>query len=769
MTEKRLVSGRNKLPASILANYWGSNLWATVELPEQPMLPRHEDDDPIGIVVPQGSAPNRVVRPLPPNYPPELKAQNAQFRLLFPNASPGENPVLVFRAAWSSSSGARQSPNEAALAGDGRIYVTPDNMYFYSQQMGLVTAYGMSLDIITELSTAPGRECDCIFLELGQDTNDTGYTRITVKVFLDNLHLLHTRLNLLIDNLQAEEPMDAQDLVAALMNVEREEFERPSAGAESWEDASANTPLDDGTAPGRPPVGRSQHYFGPHLQPARAHQRTAGKLHLPSRPVIYEPESTTQMAAERHFEISAKACFHALFGDKSFVFPKLYFEHRAQQIAQGPWVLVDQGQMRRDFRFQVDYVDMLGRKKSANVEDYQTIDVYKDHVTYVVTHMKTAWHLPHSQSFKLVIKIVITHVAKSKCKLAAYVGVDWSKTPALSKNMIERQALRDAVTEAEEMAELATDQVRKLGPRSRTNRAIQVYGHVGRQTQVVVFSPAAAESSKGQAIKPRTLTAMQIETVRSLGESAVSSLIMWTFAGLKKLFGIITAHRVIVLLLVTSAATNLLLTSTETRTWWRDRRAARFMSRIGVTPNAMMSKAIYIADLDQATGGHGGQHGAGFPTNSTCFGTYKTILDATEMDTAWEEAGAALSSQSSRAAARRLRRTRQRLAAYRHDLVVATRVVNSIEREMLQSEWENWLMNEKSLCDDLGTLLQDDEGGKTRKGRSSSASAQEVVQSWSKSEREALKEWRDGYCGSCGRDLEAVIKGRMVAGGVKDV
>ncbi|KAG5951267.1 hypothetical protein E4U53_003450 [Claviceps sorghi] len=767
MAEKRSVPGRNKLPTSILANYWGSNLWTKIDTPEQPMLPRRDDDDPIGIVVPQSSqasptaagSATPVNGSVPPNYPPELRAQNAQFRLLFPNASPGESPVLVFRAAWSSSK-ARDS-SKGALAGEGRIYVTPDNMYFYSQQMGLVTAYVMGLDIITELTTAAGRECDFIFLQLDQDMNNTGYAQITIKVFLDDLHLLQTRLNLLIDNLQAEEPMDAQDLIAALVNVEKEDFERPSPGAESWGEASANTAaVDEGTTPGRP-ARRSQHDFGLPLETSRSRRRMPGKLYLPPRPVIYEPEGMTEMAAERHFETSAKACFHVIFGDKSFVFPKLYFEHRAQQIAQGPWVLVDQGQMRRDFHFKVDCVDMLGRKRSADVKDYQTIDVYSDHVTYVVTHVKTAWHLPHSQSFKLVTKIVITHVAKSKCKLAAYVKIDWTKTPALSKNLIERQALHDAVADAEEMAELATDQVRKLGHRSRTKRAIQVYGHVGQQTQVVVFSPAAAESSKKQAIKPRSLTALQFETVRSLGESAVSSLIMWAFAGLQKLYGIITAQRVIVLLLVASALTNLLLTSTESSTWWKERRAAKFMRRVGVTPNLMMSRAIYLADLDRATGADG-RLDATFPTNSTCFSTYKALLDTTGMDTAWEEAGATLSSPSSRATARRLRRTRQRLGGYRHDLVVALRVVNNMEREMLQSEWENWLGNEKALCDALGTMLQNGQEDQTSKH--GSPSMQEVVGTLSKGKRKALEEWRDGYCGSCGRDFEAVIKARTVAG-----
>ncbi|PHH86349.1 hypothetical protein CDD83_10376 [Cordyceps sp. RAO-2017] len=766
--ERGSIANTRKLPASIVANYWGSKVWAAIKAPEQPVLPRRDDDDPIGVVVPEGAqtslardAERQANRPLPFNYPMELKAQHAQFRLLFPNAPLGENLVLVFRAAWSSSM-ERDSPHET-LAGDGRIYVTLDNMYFYSQQMGLVTAYSINLDVIAEVTSVGGKDCDFVFLHLGQDTNGTGYTRISIKVFLDDLSLLHARLNLLVDNLQAEEPMDTENIISALVNVEREEYDRPSPSAESWEEVSSNTPIDDGTLSGRPVARHRGHReHGAHVRAPRPQQRPQPpKLHLPSRPIVYEPEGMTEMAAERHFEISAKACFHVLFGDKSFVFPKLYFEHRAQQIAQGPWALVDQGKMRRDFHFKVDYVDLLGRSKSANVNDYQTIDVYSDHVTYVVTHNKTAWHLPHSRSFKVVSKIVITHVAKSKCKLAVYIRIDWSKAPALSKNLVERQALHDASNDAEELAEMATDQVRKLGPRSRTNRAIQVYGHVGQQTQVVVFSPAATESSKKQAIKPRTLTAMLLETVRSFAESAVSSLIMWAFAGLKTLFGVISAQRLILALLGFSVLTNLLLTSTESSAWWKERRAARFMQRMGVGPNLMMSKAVYLADLDKAAGGAADSR-LWASANSTCMDTFKELLQATDMDAPWEEAGATLTWPSSRATARRLRRTRQRLASYRHDLLVAMRVVNSVEREMLQSEWENWLMNEKSLCDDLDLAFQGDEGRKAGQP-SPSSSAQKLLGSLGDGGTKVLREWRESYCGSCRSDLEGVLKQRRMS------
>ena len=183
------------------------------------------------------------------------------------------------------------------------------------------------------------------------------------------------------------------------------------------------------------------------------------------------------------------------------------------------------------------------------------------------------------------------------------------------------------------------------------------------------------------------------------------------------------------------------------------------MRRIGVAPNPMMSKAIYFADLDEATGANG--HDLNFPKNSTCFSTYKSLLGTTEIDIPWDEAGATLSSPSSRATARRLRRTRQRLGSYRHDLMVAMRVVNSIEREMLQSEWENWLINEKSLCDDLELVLHEGGGDKSAKGASSK---QKIMASLTGSRKKALEEWRDSYCGSCRRDFEAVIKERIVTG-----
>ena len=782
-----LDSGRG-IPAAAIANYWGSNSWRSFDdsRSQDPGTPQPNLDDPFIATIqapsPAGSdehgghavslhrktmsvdadlgAAKDVLRPLsesfPAGYPYRLRAQHAQFRLLFPSVPLDEKLVLVFNAAWQSYS--EQGKQTQSLLGNGRIYVTPDNMYFYGHQMGLVVSYTVNLDIISEVTSAPGKDCDFIYLHLGQDMNETGFTRISIKTFLDDLPLLHARLNFLVDDLQAEEPMDLEHLIATLINLEKEQYDKKSPSAESWEEISANTPVDNGTAAGRAVPRRSEDHRL--KSPRGAKHAAVPKFQLPTHTVVFEPEGMGRSVAERHFEISAKACFHVLFGDKSFLFPKLYFDHRAKEIAQGPWEAAEHGALQRQFKFKVDFVNMLGQSSCDDITDTQTVDIFNDHITYAITYVRVPWHLPQSQSFRIVTKIVITHIAKSKCKLAIFTKIDWGKTAAFAKSMVQRQALNDAANDADELAELATDQVRKLGPHSRTKRAIQVYGQVGQQKQVVVFTPnAAADAAKKTPIRVRSLTSMALETARSFMESAITSVMMWTFAGLRKMFHIVSAHRLILFLLVASSFYNIVITSKGTSTWWAERKAAKYMNSIGVGPNLMMSKAVYLADLEEASRGSSISYPA--PEGSVCYETFQSILNSTDLDAPYEDAGVGFSTSTSRAAARRIRRTRQRLGSYRHDLLVAMRIVNGVEAEMVQSEWENWLSDEHARCDRVHSVLLQDAsstGDVDNKAAAAAAAARktlgrEMGQKVLTSEtKERLKNWHDEYCGSCERD-----------------
>lgn len=145
-------------------------------------------------------------------------------------------------------------------------------------------------------------------------------------------------------------------------------------------------------------------------------------------------------------------------------------------------------------------------------------------------------------------------------------------------------------------------------------------------------------------------------------------------------------------------------------------------------------------------------------------------MNNTSLDSPYEEAGATLSSGNSKATARRLRRTRQRLGSYRHDLLVAMRVVNSIEKEMIQSEWENWLVDENLRCEQVKMMLSDKSNstsssstGNTKAATTSSTGngAQKVMRPIDEKRIESLREWHAEYCGSCRVEKDKLLETRL--------
>lgn len=103
-----------------------------------------------------------------------------------------------------------------------------------------------------------------------------------------------------------------------------------------------------------------------------------------------------------------------------------------------------------------------------------------------------------------------------------------------------------------------------------------------------------------------------------------------------------------------------------------------------------------------------------------------------------------LSGQGKRAssAAYRLERTRQRLGSYRHDLLVALRVVNSIEREVVRAEWERWVQQESRRCRMIDTVLKD-------QGSTSDKQNADEIRSRLSGREDDIETWYKDYCLSC--------------------
>lgn len=142
---------------------------------------------------------------------------------------------------------------------------------------------------------------------------------------------------------------------------------------------------------------------------------------------------------------------------------------------------------------------------------------------------------------------------------------------------------------------------------------------------------------------------------------------------------------------------------------------------------------------------------------------FREITNITDLDSSYQNAGALFSETVTRSTARRLRRTRQHLGSYRHDLVVAMRVVNNIEREMMQAEWENWLLDENTRCKQVQTMLRQNRTTTAPNKKAKGANSQQILD-MKANERsgriDELRQWHEEYCTSCKAEQDMLDKGR---------
>lgn len=61
---------------------------------------------------------------------------------------------------------------------------------------------------------------------------------------------------------------------------------------------------------------------------------------------------------------------------------------------------------------------------------------------------------------------------------------------------------------------------------------------------------------------------------------------------------VVTAHSVVVGLLASSVFTNVYFANRDTWSWWRERNARSFMAKMGVHPNVVMGRSVWLRDVD---------------------------------------------------------------------------------------------------------------------------------------------------------------------------
>lgn len=817
------------LPGGLLANHWGAanygytsrlersdqgssgtrsrtqSISQTAQSPTGNPVPPSEEQSQASLDSPQRGSPVAVsphrktlstsdarlqqmdtIMDLPKFYPPSLRAHDAQFRLLFPDVSSEERVVLVSRLSWSLSD-TQDLP--------GRVYFTQKGCYFYSHHLGLVLVVKAEFEAMIDLSAVPYQDYDLLNITMrGQREREEPYV-VTAKSFLEPIRLLKRRINYLVNNANAEEPDDLEEILRHLISLERAQVGRSGSptASESWEDLGAEN--NDGS-----PVRKREvqvRVDRMHGDSGFADINEPTRLRLPPQPVNHIPAGCSNLATEQIYDVSAKALFHIMFGDSSAIFQMLYRERRASNVRQSPWQM--DNAFHRSFTYDVSFQDALKREQTSTVTDTQIVEVSNDHLCYVVSDERSPWHLPYPDQFRLTSKIVITHYSKSRARLAIWTGVRWAnRAPPLTRNMIERHALDDLHIDAVATQNLVADQISRLGPGFTTKRAVQAFGHIGRQTDVAAITvsadtlpPSILGSPQRISIRKQTLIGLMWESFRSLAVSAASTVVMSAIGLAKAMFKAFSAHTILLALVLTLASIQLLATRNLTVQWWHDRAAAKYMARLGIGPDVVMARAVFLRDIPQIAASTIDMHewstaGANASdVGGKCARAFHTILQATDASFQYSAAaddaeavamnasqGASIPSPAAQAISDRLSRARLHLSTRRHDLLVGLRLVNRIERETVRAEYEQWLLAEDTKCAQTGRVLARIASSRSMKKASNAEGSgddndpesrleMELRTRMGGNQLERVKLWYNDYCESC-----RVEKGQILGKGM---
>ena len=150
---------------------------------------------------------------------------------------------------------------------------------------------------------------------------------------------------------------------------------------------------------------------------------------------------------------------------------------------------------------------------------------------------------------------------------------------------------------------MIADQVRNFASaHGRTKKAIQIFGAVGLQTQVSMFAGnnAPLKAQLRRKMRRRTLAALAFESLGSLLESVATSAMQIAIDFVRWIWKTIDANSVLLVVLATSVLVNLIFSSMGTSEWWRERKAGRYMNRLGIGPDVTMSRIVHLDQLHES-------------------------------------------------------------------------------------------------------------------------------------------------------------------------
>lgn len=674
----------NSIPNAILANIWGATNWSDYAIFNEAQLHVFETTT----KKPQPS-PSEGAFKYPEYYPMEKRISDVQFKSLFFTINqklskfPDELLLFNFSAFWC--------PNKKQKF-SAVCYVTVDHLYCYINSMGFVCLTHKSLGDLVSIETDKTSEN---LLKI----YDVEGVQLRMYIFFEDRRLIAAKLQFLLENKALMKPRGEEELLKKLLQIDHDFQEKKQK--EEYDGITT-------TVPSKTTISTSTAVRGD--LPKSFWSMSATAADLSERRKKLQTEFT--VTYHHPYEISSKGLMHIMFGDQSTAFPRCLFlaDKDHTYNTSSSWSkeeIGDEGpQLVRELHFNLNMTDNflndLHRIKSRQLSIRQTIVKMVENRYYEVDQDPILIKVPFCNAMRVRVKYLIAEPHEAQNALSTGVSLLYVYYKLEYVNIGTGQVIQGhsrvediALTWAKKFTSLEFLLIRKvirsylekIGKHGKVIKAIKLCGMLG----VLDNKSEVSDSNQDQNKKASTSTVSE-ELPRNEVHYSVSIILKillkllvyritnLTFVFVRLIIGLIymmisnvtQINRTLLLGLLISMIFNLFLSGKLSVSYWSVKRAENFFHEyMEDSSQNTMQRAISIRDLDLLTSN------LAFENDNLPFQKFN---------------------ETSSAENHKYRETRREIASRRNELLVELKILQNMERELVQGQYRKFLENEIDKC-----------------------------------------------------------------------
>lgn len=687
MTEKlsmaHIYLSSTTIPSALTANFWGYVNWGLYfVLDEESKQILAQETKHLG--------PQMLVQLRYPDfYPDHLRLADAELRSIFEVCiKDDEFTLLKFNASWSPNS-------EQKLF--CTIYLTNYCFYVYSHTCGLISIVPIKLTnfLNTEVIKRKGSSNTIkVYFVSGMS--------LKMQVYLQNIYDVEAKFNFILSSMKKDKLRDLKNVIQELAFIEQSSAKIRDARKNNLMNGvnnpnTTNQPNDEATQTRKQDVSL---LTGVNSTTSYMDKTIGISNFYSDMQVNYTPDM--HLLLIKKVKMPAKALFHLLFGDESFLLqctlPLASSIFKDDHLKHSLWRCDSKQKMSRVVWNAIFKVPCA----------LQTIEKLDNNKYYNVVQETPYLRFVFGINRKIIMRFVIHSVDSKSCKLLIYytLGDEAHNVMNWFTRKITHQIMMFRMEALEEKLDVGIKQLKNEN--RKIAAAIQTFGPITKYDSDEMTKEEGLFEKSVNFIPLQLFSTFYYEKINFEFERLATRMCKRILHIVGTIVNFFSTNMVLVFIFSFSIVLNLLLVGRSSSAYWRERNANKHVESL-MGNHFHMQRSLSVNEIDELI--YPNHTDLSYSsTGSECYWRFLKSEDLLSMNELLRKTDTTLDKLTGSVDVLRgnieisLSKKLTGLRIERNEVLTRLNLLNYLEREYILKEWKEWITSELANCERVKKL-----------------------------------------------------------------